>query len=84
MAIIDLIKAETPVPEKQPYVTVTRGMRGWFARGIWWNPEFGGFWEPWQTSPNSWEGDAMASIEGRQWAEAEGLKYKEYKHASAS
>ena len=31
MAIIDLIKAETPVPEKQPYITVTRGGRGWFA-----------------------------------------------------
>lgn len=60
------------------YVDVTSGMRGFFAVLLWWNDEDGperGFWEPWSTSPLSFETREGAERDGRRWAEAEGLPF---------
>lgn len=66
----------TPNEEKKRYVTLTRGMRGWFAVLVHWNPDHGGFWEPWQTSVGSYDAPEEAAAAGRAWAEAEGLEFK--------
>lgn len=64
-------------PEKEDhtlYVTITRGMRGWFAVMMWWNdiePDLRGFWEPWQSGIGSYETPEGANKE----AEAEGCRY---------
>lgn len=62
--------------EHKSYVTVTHGMRGFFAVLMWWNPD-PGFWEPWQSGIGSYKSGKEAAAEGRIWAEAEGLEFKE-------
>ncbi len=59
---------------KKSYITVTHGMRGYFAVQLWWNPE--GFWEPYQTGIGSYLTKAAAEPEAKQWAEAEEMEYK--------
>lgn len=55
------------------YVTITKGMRGYFAVLIWWNPE--GFWEPWDTGCGSYDNAEAAAPEAIAWAEDEDLPY---------
>lgn len=62
------------IGEHPAYITITRGMRGFFAVHIWWNPE--GFWEPWQSGFGSYATREEAIPEARSWAEAEGLEFK--------
>lgn len=62
--------------DKPNYVSVTHGMRGWFAVMLWWNPDLGGFWEPWQTGCGSYATPEEAEVEARAWAEDEGLEFK--------
>jgi hypothetical protein len=62
--------------EHPPYVTVTYGMRGWFAVLLTWNDEHGGFYEPFNTGPGSYKTSEDAQKEARLWAEAEGLEFK--------
>jgi hypothetical protein len=59
------------------YVTITKGMREWFAVLLSWNPSMGGFYEPWQTHPASNEDKEGAIADGKSWAEAEGLEFRE-------
>lgn len=67
---------------KKPYITVTHGMRGWFAVKMWWNPKepgcgnTEGFWEPWQTGVGSYRSSKEAEPEAKLWAESEGIEYK--------
>ena len=75
MNIDDLVVVPEVVVPK-PYVTTTRGLRGHFALIMCWNPEHGGFWEPWQSSPNSWDSERLAEIEAQSWAKDEGIEYK--------
>lgn len=67
---------------KNPVVTVTHGMRGWFAVTMWWNPDMGGFWEPWETAENSWPTAEQAAVDGRLWAKNEGLEFQEIESGS--
>jgi hypothetical protein len=64
-----------PSEDHTSFVTVTYGMRGYFAVLMWWNDQDGdGFWEPWQTGIGSYKTAERAWIEARQWAEAEELR----------
>ena len=57
--------------DQQAFITVTKGMRGFFAVMVWWNPQ--GFWEPYESHPCSHEEGAGAQADAKSWAEAEGL-----------
>jgi hypothetical protein len=59
--------------KRDPYITITKGMRGWFAVMIWWNPE--GFEEPYQTGIGSYKWPEQAEPEARDWADAEGIEF---------
>ena len=58
------------------YMTVTHGMRGYFAVLLWWNRDYGGFWEPWNTGIGSYDSAQKAEQEARQWAEEEGVEFR--------
>ena len=62
--------------EKQYFVTVTEGMSGYFAVMMWWNPDLGGFHEPWQTGVGRYATPEEAEEEGRAWAAEEGLEFR--------
>lgn len=63
------------LPEHPSFITVTQGMRGWFAVQMCWNPEHGGFYEPWITSPMSHKTRDEAINEAQNWAKLEGFKF---------
>lgn len=62
---------------KANYITVTQGMFGYFAVMLWWNPDMGGFWEPWSTGFGRYADKAQAISEAKDWAAAEELEYLE-------
>lgn len=62
---------------RKPFITVTRGLRGWFAVQMYWEREYGGFWDVWQSGIGSYETPEGAAQEGRQWAEAEGIEFSD-------
>lgn len=65
------------VTKHRPYVTVTSGMRGWFAVLMTWNENDGdGFYEPEQTGVGSYASSELASREAKSWAEDEGVEYR--------
>lgn len=67
----------TPTPEPHPdYITVTHGIRGFFAVRMQWSNHFGGFYEPWQASSVSHGLRADAVIDAQEWAAEEGVAYK--------
>jgi hypothetical protein len=59
----------------KPYVTITRGMRGYFAVLLSWNHEYGGFYEPFNTGVGSYKTAAQAEPEAKDWAIAEEVEY---------
>ena len=60
------------------HISVTGpAMSGYFAVMVWWNPENGGFWEPWQTGIGRYPFKDLAIREAKAWAEAEGMEYRE-------
>lgn len=62
--------------KNKPYITITKGMSGWFAVKMWWNPEMGGFWEPDSTGYGRYEFKQSAIQEAKEWAVNEGLEYQ--------
>lgn len=56
------------------FITTTKGM-AWFAVMYWWNPDMGGFWEPWDTGIGRYADEARAITEAQDWADSEGLEY---------
>lgn len=58
------------------YITVTRGMSGYFAVHMAWNPEQGGFYEPWATGAGRYAEREGAEREAKSWAESDELEYK--------
>lgn len=56
------------------YVTVTYGLRGYFAVLMAWNPDHGGFYEPWNSADFSHRTRAAAVVDAREWALAEGVE----------
>ncbi len=75
-AKIDVATPKAKDQRHAPYVTVTHGMSGYFAVMLWWNPETGGFYEPWNTGVGRYPTRAEAETEAAQWAEAEGVEYR--------
>ena len=65
-------------PEKKPdYITVYESISGWNSVRMWWNPELGGFWEPYSTGLGPFETEEAAVIDGRLWAVNEKLEFFE-------
>lgn len=62
--------------KKEPYITITLGGSGYFPVKLWWNPELGGFWEPWSTGVGRYKTREGAIPEAKAWAEAEDLEFK--------
>lgn len=58
------------------YVTVTHGLRGYFAVLVWWNPDLGGFYEPYDSGVGSYATEAEAIPEALDWADAEGIEFQ--------
>lgn len=65
-----------PTLPHAPYVTVTKGLRGFFAVLVRWNPEYGGFYEPWDSGLGSYATAEEAEPEARGWASDEGVEYR--------
>jgi hypothetical protein len=65
----------------KPFITVYESVSGWKAVHYWFNdkeedlPE--GFWEPCNTGFGSYATKEEASVEAKEWAEAEGIEYRE-------
>ena len=72
------ILTEAPKPP-QAFISVYKPIAGWKAIHYWWNPEMGGFWEPWQTGMCAWETKEQAIEDAILWAEAEELPFYEKK-----
>lgn len=66
--------AKIEATENAPFVTVTKGMRGWFAVLMSWNHE--GFYEPFQTSPSSFPDMVGAEKDAQAWAADEGVSFR--------
>jgi hypothetical protein len=65
---------------KDSFITITRGVRGYFAVLIGWEDdhtfEEGGYWEPWHSGIGSY-GTAEAAIpEAKDWAESEEMAFQ--------
>ncbi len=58
------------------YITIYESVGGWKAVQIWWNPEEGGFWEPYQTGCGGYATPEEAAQEAEQWAKDEGLEFR--------
>ncbi len=59
---------------KQPFITITEGMSGYFAVCMGWCTEREE-WEPLQTGFGRYETREEAEIEAKGWSEAEELAY---------
>lgn len=57
------------------YITITHGIRGWFAVQLTWNSEFKGY-EPEQSGVGSYPARAGAIPEAKSWAKDLGLEYR--------
>jgi hypothetical protein len=57
--------------DRKPYITVTEGMRGFFAVYLVWNDDHDGFYEPEQTGCGSYDNPDEAAQEARWWARDE-------------
>lgn len=81
--MIKLIRGGTPaylaaqivVEDKSPYVTISHGMRGYFAVLMHWHID--GFWEPLQSGVGSFKTSEGAVEEAKIWAESEEVRYVE-------
>ena len=60
---------------KESFITVTKGMSGYFAVMFCWNSELGGFWEPWTTGIGRYATQQEAIEEGIDWAEMQELEF---------
>lgn len=60
---------------KEPYITVTSGMSGWFAILVSWDPECGEML-PDTTGMGRYRSRREAIAEGQTWAAAEELKFE--------
>lgn len=69
--------AQRPADYRGHWISVYQPIAGWKAIEYWWNPDMGGFWEPWQTGFSAWATKDEAVIDAKVWAEAEELPYYE-------
>lgn len=64
---------------RKPHVTITRGIRGYYAVFLRWceaTEKHPGFWEPLNTGVGSYETAEEAAPEAIMWADAEGVEYR--------
>lgn len=65
-------------PTDFPVIAITSGMSGYFAVLYWWNPEDGGFPEPFETGfgryPKTLKGELDAINEAITWSENDGVR----------
>lgn len=59
--------------QEYPFIDVYQSIGGWKAVMIWWNPEMGGFPEPYQTGSGAYATEEEAWEEATVWADAEDL-----------
>lgn len=57
------------------FVSIYKPIAGWKAIHMWWNPEMGGFWEPYETSPFAFNTEQKAYEFSQQWAEELEIPY---------
>jgi hypothetical protein len=57
------------------FVTVTYGMRGFFAVHLSWNNEYD-FYEPYQSGCGSYDTGDAANVEALAWARGAGIEYR--------
>lgn len=64
--------------EHPAHVTVTQGVRGWFAVLVVWCDDFGGFYEPENSGVGSYatRDDPGLVEEGASWAASEGVEFR--------
>jgi hypothetical protein len=74
MSFIVLTKFPTPAEHKS-FITVYNPIVGWKAVQYWWNPDLGGFWEPWQTGFCAFNTEQSAIDDALFWAEMEDLPF---------
>jgi len=72
----DTLSVITQHLKLKPYMTVTNGMRGWFAVLVVFNQQEG-FYEPFVSSPNSYTTKQQAIADGLAWAQSEDLQFQE-------
>ena len=60
---------------KYPNIQVSKGMAGWFAVMIWWNPTLGGFAEPYTIGDGRYAMQTDAIAEAERWSEETGLPF---------
>lgn len=58
------------------YITTSRGMAGHFAVLLSYSPEFGGFYEPYETGSGRYKTQAEARQEAELWAAEENIPYQ--------
>lgn len=76
MVIREMTPADLGLTKPAPFITVTKGGSGYFAVMMWWAPEHGGFWEPWETGIGRYEEKWKAISEAKVWAEAEEIEFQ--------
>lgn len=57
------------------YITVTRGISGWFAVELYWDKEIN-MWAPWTTGFGRYPDEKDAVAEGKAWALADEMEFK--------
>jgi len=72
---LQIITAIPKYPEHSSFITVYKPIAGWKAVQYWWNPDMGGFWEPWQTAGYAFNTKENAIEDALAWAEAEDIPF---------
>lgn len=57
------------------FITTYLPIAGWKAIHYWWNPDMGGFWEPWSTGDFAYDTEAEAIEDAKLWAECDDIPY---------
>jgi hypothetical protein len=77
-AIFDKLLQEAKAQSKKPYMTISKGMAGYFCVIIHYNYEYGApFSEPLESGSGRYTTKAEAEAEGREWAKELGIDYKD-------
>jgi hypothetical protein len=58
------------------FITTYQSISGWNAVQVWWNPEHGGFWEPWDVRRVQSADEVPAILAAKEWAAETGLEYR--------
>ncbi len=64
-----------PPEDRSKFVSTRQGFSGHFAVIMWWNPDMGGFWEPYETGVGRYETYPEAAAEAKVIADQQGIGY---------